>query len=76
MGLTPDEKWDWVRIYFEKAYRIKFKERLKDSDVNDLYKKAQTLLHSRDQFYFEKPFLEVNFKKLNEKAVLKREIHE
>lgn len=38
-----DKKWAIVKQHYEKAYRVKFKTRLSDAQIEELYKQLEKL---------------------------------
>lgn len=45
---SPDEQWSIVKSHYEKLYKITFKSRPKEAEVQMLYRKMQLLA---DEYY-------------------------
>lgn len=41
--MTIDEKWEIVKAHYEAAYRVKFRGRLADEKIEELFQKLQVL---------------------------------
>lgn len=40
---SVDDKWVEVKSFYESAYRVKFKTRIEDKEINELYSKMRLL---------------------------------
>ena len=48
---SADEKWEEVREYYERAYKVKFPHRISDQKVEYLYANMQKLFKSLGREY-------------------------
>ena len=52
-----DSKWAKVKEYYERSYKIRFKKKLTDEKIEELYKKMTQLTDEMRVHLFQKPGL-------------------
>lgn len=53
--LSIHDKWAIVQNYYETSYKIKFKKKPKDAQIEELFKNMEKLSQSVKDHFFEKP---------------------